>query len=514
MTAGPTSTSPSETPGHSESPPQYERSALPRWAEAALAGDLDRMAELGVEPSTASPTGERSGVDVQIAIAYLRSGRTEDDFLNDRHPNGPYPSSGAVEKGERGERYLHNIWQCVLSLPTPSESIRGGLDRLDQFRAMIEGWPKFKNPRMARAVLLAICDKAESLDKTTFGLDVRSLAELAKISPSSAQRILADASSGGTRRFLERSSASDERQEGQGQHYRLRVLEALGLGAILGHSYGANMGNPKECFRIAPSRNHPVFINAPGAFGQTGYETLRCFDEPRTQAEACRLRDKKSVGERTFKERVKQLRCEGALLHDEESRKLSINPSFDFDRFAELKGLNAVLDRRSHRHDLERLDRLDEMERSGAVDSVTAAQRREHLERKEATRMAKAADRRLVLPRTEDGRTIDPWTGEIYQADHSPIEVDQTARHQPERSASSALPPSVAKNCACCGEPTERSDRITGLPWGEGCRMQPWLVRIHERQGHTIPPELRARSTHVPTDLDNEVATTKERNAA
>lgn len=517
-------------------------SALPTWAEAALVGDYVRMAVLGRPASQSSIAGERSGVDIQLVLAYRNSGRTRGQFVADRSPDGLYPSPTAFEKGSEAHAYLEKQWDFADVLPQPYESISVGLDRLDEFEALIEAWPHFTHPRRTKPVLLAFCQKTRELGKTTLGLDQRSLSELCGLTHATVSAALKDTSSKGVGRFLESVSPDDvdsgteqddKPQIERGNRYRLRILEILD-GAFADHSDRANRKTGNEWSGIAPFRNHPAFINVKGAFGSTGYETWRCYGEPRTQAEACRISD--GVGERTFKKRTKQLRCAGALIYEPGGKKLMQNKSFDLDCFAELHGLNAVLDRRARRSDQERLERLDVLVQKDELDQETADLRKTQLKAKEVRRIEVANERRLVRPRTDDGRLIDLITGEVeapdsYDTAGQSAWSDERTEAAHAASADFVVPAIVqfglgatggfvgaqpivdvelrhAMNCVCCGSPTQRIEPSIGLPWGEGCLMQPWLVRHHEKKlGLTIPSELRSHTSHSPVSLDDEWAT-------
>jgi catechol 2,3-dioxygenase-like lactoylglutathione lyase family enzyme len=448
---------------------------LAAWVEPWLAHDKARARAIGRPlPLKLDGSPDRSRIDCSLALAFRNAGRTEDDWLRTRGPSGSRPSARAVEEGPNWVGYLKDKWQWALGQPLPFDNLRIGLDRLDEFEAEIGRFDGFARPKSMRTLLAAFIKKAKELGKVQFDLSRLEIRDMTGHHEETIHKNIHDPA---FRRFVELVGSRTEIYHSQ--TYRLRVLETTEPSSRLevqGSDNTLKCGGDlpvlsTPCTKL-PDRAHPLFWNRPAALKPTGYATLRCFSfsEPRTQAEAMRLRAPDDVGKRTFKERHKELRQLGILEADGTGKRYTISRTVDWDQLADQLGLTEA------------------QAKIGAIAATRRAGFRQYLLRRNDTsdEVREQLERTGAVPLA--GRLVDTETGEILNASVAPT-LPAAPRSAPR-----------TRPCRCCGLPATSIEPITGLPWHKRCRMPAWVAKIEERHGIKIPEELIQRPTKVVVD--------------
>ena len=464
-----------------------EGQALPRWAVQLLNGKYNEAEQLGHKVRRNGNYIDKSAVEFSLALAFRNAGKQLNDYLAARMPGGSHPSLKALAAPARADAYLRKQWAGALLRPMPVSRIRDGLDRLDEFEQAVEAWTGFARPRATKAVLLGLIATAREIRRTTFDLDQRTLSALSGIGRSAvgwvAKRDLAPFAELLAVEEVAPGATSNVPPTSQ---FRLRILEMLADPKVVtsGHTV-RTVGDLFVWPTIATfsiARTHPVFCNA--GLGATAFETLKCFSstEARTQSRAMSLRV--DVCERTFREKCHRLQQLGVLVpSDDKPKAFLLATDVDWEDVAQHLEVMGVLSRREQRYDEDRKRQAHNQLDSGEITAKQALEVFADVGQREAQRTAEQLF-----------KTVDQTTGLI---------THQSRRDLLSTHLATKVRPALVR-CVCCGRPTERIEPSCGLPWHDGCRLQPWILRTLDVDPLDVPIALLDLPPAVvdPYDLD------------
>lgn len=402
---------------------------------------------------------DRSAVDIALAAGFLSAGLTVEDFVQDRMPMGSCPSPRALDEADP-EGYLRSQFDWALTHPLWSKTTVGLAD-LDEFEFLTVYRNLLDLDLTARTLLSAMCAKATSLGRTRFDWDRRDMNESTDLGMGPIATATGRLEKAGV---VRRRPAS---RVGFADNYQLNVVsitERLNECKNRTHTVTSEQ-TLYELFLHLPPPFHPAYSRA--GLKRTAWSVLLCFtiDEPRTVTEASKLG---GPCLRTFRDRAKELRAIGALVSPDGGSSYIVDPEFNFDQYADDRGLWDRRLRRAHKHDEERRV-FTRNAQTDQVDPLTAAESLERFARISTRQRQCIRPTQVVLG---DGRSVNPHTGEIAVA-------------EPE------LPINTAPQlCRACGRPTSTIGQDTGLPLHDGCLYPPWVARIERRHGVSIPDHL------------------------
>lgn len=533
------------SPEHSPVSPNVlrPRKLLPAWVDAWEHNDTELAARLGrpMPPFSEKGRPDANRVDLSLALAYLNCGRSLNEFLAVRLPHGSAPSPRSLERPRLAERYLCGQWNRACERPAPIASVRDGLELLPEFRRVVEAAPLNRKQKLFLGVLAR---EAERLGRTTLNLSTRDIVTLTGMGFDTIVALTHDSA---LAPWVQRT---DPNPAGQARllayRFRLRIHETL---SNQEHPcQGVEVSDLRAPVLTMPERDHPMFIGRGDTLAAADYEVLLCFVEPATIAEALKRRG--DVSRNTVVARVAPLAERGLLVERADARWV-VAYGVDWDRLAIEAGIIEATDLKRYQHVRQRSARDARLQRgrspkmraeSAGIDwtddeqSAWVADLADHTELMAATRAAKqlptllwlfpsrfvetadgsfvdtrtgelvdmtgrpvhVEDERPAQPPTDDGRTIDPSTGEIMHTPNDALMATvepKSSRDVPHRQtpatrvcdarggpiAALSLLRDERPNCVCCGLPTSDIDTDTGLPWHESCLMPQALAKAYRQ---------------------------------